>query len=254
VIFTVTDAQGNVVRRVEGSTKKGIHRVAWDLRYPSSRPTSLEKDETPRFEQASKGPLVVPGTYTVSMSKVVDGVVTQVAGPQSFEVVDLGINTFAAEDPAVALAFQQKVARLERAVRGALEAADEADERLAYLRKAVLDTPEADAALLAECQRLQTELDDILVQLRGDSTRSNRNVNTPPSISQRVFRIVGSQWETTSAPTKTEVDGYTWAAEAFAAELARLKTLFAQLEMFEDQAEAAGAPWTPGRLPDWKME
>ena len=191
---------------------------------------------------------IVMGTVKGDLHDIGKNLVTMMMEGAGFEVVDLGINTFAAEDPAVALAFQQKVARLERAVRGALEAADEADERLAYLRKAVLDTPEADAVLLAECQRLQTELDDILVQLRGDRTRSRRNVNTPPSISQRVFRIVGSQWETTSAPTKTELDGYTWAAEAFAAELARLKTLFAQLEMFEDQAEAAGAP-APGPVP-----
>ncbi len=180
--------------------------------------------------------------------------VSNIAGPQEFEVVDLGINTFKADDPRETLAFQQKTARLERAVRGALEAADEAEDRLAHTRKALLDTPDADTALLAESQRLQTELDDILVQLRGDRTRSRRNVDTSPSISQRVYRIVGSQWDTTCAPTKTELDGYTWAAEAFSTELARLKALFADLESFEDQLEAAGAPWTPGRLPDWTME
>jgi hypothetical protein len=152
------------------------------------------------------------------------------------------------------LTFQQKTARLERAVRSALSAAGEAEDRLEYTRKALIDTPGADTAMLAESQRMQTELNDILVQLRGDRTRSRRNVNTPPSISSRVFTIVYSQWDTTSAPTKTELDGYTWAAEAFATELTRLKTLFADLETFETQLEAAGAPWTPGRLPDWTME
>jgi len=254
VILTVLDATGDVVRRIDGETAKGLHRVVWDLRRPSSRPTSIEKVETPRFGSSPKGPLSIPGTYTVTVSKNIDGVVTNIAGPQEFEVVDLGINTFKADDPREALAFQQKTARLERAVRGALEAADEAGDRLAHTRKALLDTPDADTALLAESQRLQTELDDILVQLRGDRTRSRRNVDTSPSISQRVFRIVGSQWDTTCAPTKTELDGYTWAAEAFSTELARLKALFADLESFEDQLEAAGAPWTPGRLPDWTME
>jgi hypothetical protein len=181
-------------------------------------------------------------------------VVTDIAGPQEFEVIDLGINTFKADDPGAALEFHHKIAQLERAVRGALSAAGEAEDRLAYTRKALLDTPNADTALLAESQRMQTELHDILVELRGDRTRSRRNVNTPPSISSRVYRIVGSQWDTTSAPTKTEIDGYSWAAEAFSTELARLKTLFADLESFEQQLEAAGAPWTPGRLPDWSME
>ncbi|MBD3856251.1 MAG: hypothetical protein IFK92_06915, partial [Acidobacteria bacterium] len=98
---------------------------------------------------------------------------------------------------------------------------------------------------------LQTEIDDILVELNGDETRENRNVFTPPSISERVNRIVRSQWDTTSAPTQTKKDGYEWAADAFAKELGRLKALASDLETFESQLEAAGAPWTPGRLPNW---
>ena len=190
----------------------------------------------------------------MTLSNNIDGAVTDIAGPQTFEVVELGLNTFAADDFAEAMTFQQKIARLERAVRGALEWADEASNRLDHTHKALYDTPNADAALLAESQRLQTELDDILVQLRGDRTKSRRNVFTPPSISSRVNRIVDSQWDTTSAPTQTERDGYRWAAEAFAVELGRLKSLAADLDALENQLEAAGAPWTPGRLPEWQQE
>ncbi|HSR50226.1 MAG TPA: glycosyl hydrolase, partial [Acidobacteriota bacterium] len=34
VYLTVRDAQGNVVRRLEGANRKGVHRIAWDLRDP----------------------------------------------------------------------------------------------------------------------------------------------------------------------------------------------------------------------------
>jgi hypothetical protein len=228
VILTVRNADGDVVRRIDGKTSKGIHRVSWDLRWPSSRPTSLEKSERNPWDREPSGPL-----------------------GQSFEVVDLGLNTFKADDFAAAMAFQQKTASLERAVRGSLKWADEASDRLEFTRKALHDTPGADTALLAESQRLQTELDDILVQLRGDRTKSSRNVFTPPSISSRVNRIVGSQWDTTSAPTQTERDAYGWAADAFSTELFRLKAFAGDLDAYEDQLEAAGAPWTPGRLPEW---
>jgi hypothetical protein len=197
----------------------------------------------------------MPGTYTVTMSSTVDGVTTDLGQPQEFEVVDLGINTFAADDPAEVHAFQQKVWDLDRAYRGAVKWATDAESRIAHTRKALFDTPGADTAMLAESQRLQTEIDDILVELSGDETRENRrenrNVFTPPSISERVNRIVSSQWDTTSAPTQTKMDGYKWAADAFAKELGRLKALASELEAFESQLEAAGAPWTPGRLPNW---
>ncbi len=254
VFLTVRDADGNVVRRVDGASSKGLHRATWDLRWPSSRPTSLKNEIRNPWDREPSGQLTVPGSYTVTLSKVVDGVVTELAEPQTFEVVELGLNRFKAENFSEALAFQQKTADLQRAVTGALKWADEADERLTYTRKALSDAPRADTALLAESQRLQTELDDALLQLRGDQTREKRNVFTPPSISERVNRIVSGQWDTTSAPTVTNVKDYQWAAEAFATELARLNVLSAALDAFEAQLEAAGAPWTPGRLPEWKMK
>jgi hypothetical protein len=253
VFFTIRNADGEVVSRVDGSTKKGMHRATWNLRYPSARPVSIKKDEDRPFWMGEPvGPLAMTGTYTVTMSSTVDGVTTDLGQPQKFQVVELGINTFKADDLAEVQAFQQKVWDLERAFRGAVKWATEADGRLAHTRKALYDTPAADTALLAESQRLQTELDDIVVELSGDKTRENRNVFTPPSIAERVDRVVQSQWDTTSAPTQTMKNGYEWAADAFAIQLGRLKAFAADLEAFEDQLESAGAPWTPGRLPNWK--
>ena len=200
------------------------------------------------------GHLVIPGTYSVTVSKVAKGVVTDLAGPESFDVVELGLNTFATDDFAAIAAFQKGAADLHRAVTGALKWAGEAKDRIAYTRKALSNTPNADTAMLAESQRLHTELNDILVEMRGDRTKGSRNVFTPPSVSDRVSRIVNGQWDTTAAPTGTNLQDYEWAAEAFATELGRLNALSSDLDAFEQQLESVGAPWTPGRLPSWTKE
>jgi len=251
VTFTIRNADGEVVRRINGETSKGFQRVAWDLRYPSGQPTSLEKAEPSPFERPPTGPLAPAGRFTVTVSKTIDGTVTDIAGPQEFRVRELGLNTFLAEDPEAAFAFQREVARLERAVNGAESAAAEMKQRLAYTRRALLDAPTADAGMVAESQRMQLELDDILVSLSGDTTRSKRNVFTTPSIKERVSRIVDSLWDTTSAPTMTKQEAFDWAAKAFAKELHRLEVLRTDLEEFESKLEQTGAPWTPGRLPSW---
>ena len=149
------------------------------------------------------------------------------------------------------MAFHADTARLRRAVSGTVKAAGEAESRIAHVRKALLDTPDADPALLAETQRLGDELNEILVALRGDPTKSARNVFQPPSIQGRIERIAGDQWYTTQAPSTTHQQAYRWAAEAFTVELDRLQSLFNELETLEDGLEAAGGPWTPGRLPEW---
>ena len=38
ILFTITDAAGDVVRRITGPRDAGLHRVAWDLRYAAPDP------------------------------------------------------------------------------------------------------------------------------------------------------------------------------------------------------------------------
>ena len=54
-------------------------------------------------------------------------------------------------------------------------------------------------------------------------------------------------------PTATQRDAYRIAGEEFADELTKLRKIMQdELPPLEKAAEAAGAPWTPGRLPEWK--
>ncbi len=246
------------MRRLTGPVKAGVHRVAWDLRFPAADPTSLKPGPTPvenPFYEAPAGPLAVPGTYTASFEKRVDGVLTPFGEPRTFQVESLGLQTLKAADAKELLAFQRRTARLQRAVLGAIEAAQEAQERLKVAKKAIDDTPEADAKLGAEARRLERELDALLIDLRGDRVMAGRNEPTPMSTADRVGAIVSSQWSTTVAPTGTSRQAYATASAAFEKQLATLRTLVdTDLQALEGAMEKAGAPWTPGRVPTWTKE
>jgi photosystem II stability/assembly factor-like uncharacterized protein len=256
IIFTVTDASGHVVRRLTGPITAGVQRVAWDLRYP---PPSLPPPPNPEtedpFNEGPAGPLVMPGTYKVSAARRVDGVLTTLGQPQEFQVVVEGQENMPAADRAALVEFQQKVARLQRAVSGALEAANALKPRLAAIRRALLETPSAGESLLADATTLDKRTNDILRALRGDNALRSRNMNLPPSIAERVGDIVGGQRMSTSRPTQTQMNQYAAAAQDFETTLAQLRQLIeGDLLRLEKQMEAAGAPWTPGRIPDWKPE
>ena len=255
VIVTIRDSDGGVVRRIVGSRNAGLHRTAWDLRYPAATPISFGAGNLEPWDDRPSGPLAAPGRYSAEVSREVDGKVERLAGPVEFEVVSLNLATFGAEDRASVLAFQAKVARLQRAVLGAQRAAGEAETRLRHLRQAILETPGAGAALAEREETLRHRLDAIQVALRGDSTLSSRAVPDEPSISGRVSSIVSRQWGTTSPPSKSDEEQYRFAGDAFAEVLARLRTLVEwDIKSLEADLEAAGAPWTPGRIPEWKPE
>ncbi|HWC65709.1 MAG TPA: glycosyl hydrolase [Thermoanaerobaculia bacterium] len=254
LLFTITDAEGNVVRRLTAKGEKGVHRIAWDLRYPPANPATLKPAEVNPFSPAPSGPMVVPGKYTVSLASRVDGKTTPLGEPQTFDAA--GVGTIAEKDRQALLAFERKTARLERAVLGAGDLVEDVRDRIEKIKVAVLDTPGKDASPLgAEARSLEARLRDIDRALRGDRVAGRYEIPTAPSITDRVEGIVGTQWVATSAPTGTSLEAYDIAADEFTVQLAALKTLVEKdLRALEEKLEGAGAPWTPGRIPQWHKE
>jgi photosystem II stability/assembly factor-like uncharacterized protein len=252
VEWTVTDEDGHVIRHGGGPVDAGFHRVAWDLRFPPALPAGapLQPDE---FEPPARGPMVVPGTYKVSFAKRVDGVLTTIGQPQSFAVEPVLQPTLPVKDRAAELAFAEKVSRLQRAVLGAQKAAEDAQHRLELIDKALIDTPAADPRLRNESVALHNRLKDLYEKLTGDKVIAEHNEPAPPAILQRLQTSIF--WGTMMPPTRTQEDAYRIAAQEFAPVLEGLRQLVeVDLKKLEDQMEAAGAPWTPGRVPRWQPE
>ena len=255
MIVTISDAAGRVVRRLNAPLSPGINRVNWDLRYPAptlAPPRPADADGDP-FAEPPGGPLVMPGKYSVSIAKRVDGVISRLSSPQEFTVYVEGQSAMTGADRAALVEFQQKVARLQRAVSGTVETANQLRTRLGQIKRALHETPAAEARLLDDAASIEKQNNDILRALRGDNALRQRQEILPPSIVERVNTIVSGQRMSTSAPTETQRDHYAAAAQEFEGVLSRLRTLIeGDLARLEKAMEAAGAPWTPGRIPEWK--
>jgi hypothetical protein len=253
VYFVVYDESGAAIRRVEGSLESGFQRAAWDLRYsaPSLREHTEEGEDFP--PAGAKGPLVIAGTYSVRMFQRVDGVVTELAGPQNFKIVADGTSALSAADRAAQVEFQRKVARLYRAVSGALHTADEVETRLKAIRGALRETPAAEKQLSTEADAIEQRNREILRLLRGDTEIAKRNEPVPSSINDRVQAIMEGERFSIAKPTQTHIEDYNIAAAEFAEQLSKIHALVeVDLAKLEKDMEAAGAPWTPGRVPQWR--
>jgi hypothetical protein len=165
----------------------------------------------------------------------------------------LNLSSLAPANRSDLAAFQRKVASLQRAVLGAIEVTRQTRERLDHVRKALDDTPGAEPKLSADARAIAKRLAAIRVSLSGDDVLQSHNEPAPLAIADRVGAIVTAQWTSTSPATATSQAAYEIAAEAFAATLEQLRALVdGDLRALEAAMEAAGAPWTPGRLPQWR--
>jgi len=252
LLLTVADASGRAIRTLTGPVTKGIHRVSWNLRepaaeLPSPRPADADDD---LFSEEPAGPLVTPGRYTVALSERVDGVVTPLVSAREFTVEAEKVE--ATEDAArrELFEFQQKVARLQRSVLSTLDTANELNTRVGKIKEAIDATPSMDKKWADAARSLERKNNDILRALRGDVVLQRRNENVPVSIVQRVGTIVGNEEGSLQRPPGTDVQAFAIASQEFAAEREKLRALVeVDLKALEAALDAAGAPWTPGRLP-----
>ncbi len=253
LIFTITDSDGKIVRRLNAPAGQGIQRVVWDMRYTapsiSATPPQLPAGFTlpEGFSAGPQGPLVMPGKYSVSMAMRVNGVVKTLPGSQSFNVVVEGKENMSAADLASLAEFQKRVSTLQRSVSGAGDAAAAAKTRIGLLKRAAQDAPVDNKDLVAQADAFDNEINGLLNALRGG--RENSDI-PPPSITSRIGDVAGSIRLSTIKPTQTQLDQYELSSSEFAPVLARLRTLIeTDLPRFEKTLEDAGAPLTPGRLP-----
>ena len=254
VFLTVRDQGGEVVNVVGGATSQGVHRAVWNYRYPGYNPVT-GGGGFGGFGGfgGGNGPMAMPGSYTVSLAKRVDGVVTELAGPVPFRIAPINEPAIAAQDRASVLAFQRETGELLRAVAGSQRVLAEAQASVGAIKQALARWPAAPGELMNEARALELRLMDLSEALNGSSTRTSRSEPDLPGISRRVNQIVGGHWNGMHGPTGTHREQYRVAREAFEAIYPELRALVeTDLPALEGRLEAAGVPWTTGRaLPRW---
>ncbi len=249
LLFTITDNEGNIIRRMTAPAVKGIGRTTWDLAYPAPWPVS-ERTDPNKYGSLP----TFPGTYKVSMAKVVNGVETALCGPVSFRTKMLNNKTLPAKDPSGVFAFQKKINNLQRALSSANSYYSEASKRATLIEKALVNTPASSTTLIERVKSLKKKLDGLGIKLYGDNSLSKRNAGQPPAINERLDNIVWGSMTSTDLP-QTFLDLYKLVSAEFRAVLDDLKQIGEKdLKDIENEMEKLGSPWTPGRFPDWQPE
>ena len=240
------DASGNVVRRLKGPTEKGFHRVAWDLRFPAMEAVGTG----PGYPNEDvQGFLATPGTYTVSLSKVVRGETTELVPPQTFEVERLREGALPGADMESVVAFWERLASLQRSTTAADEATEHLQKKVDDLKIALGRARAAPAALDDQWRAIRTELNAITSELSGNQAMAVVGQEPPANVLSRIDKVLVGTGFSTYGPTETHRQTLEYAEADFEALRQRINTLTeSTIPAFETALIDAGAPWTPGGI------
>ena len=250
LLFAIQNSSGEIIRQIKSGMKKGVNRIVWDGRYPSKDPVRLSARRRMPWQSPDGGGFALPGTYTVSLSKVINGEEVKLVGPQKFELKTLGGSTLPAQDKVALDEYIRKAAELERTYQGATSYLRDLGNVVRHIRKAAYSVSEPAPSLLSDVKALEDKLRELRKTFYGDGIASTLDKPSKPSLSSRVYGMSYEVWNTTAAPTNTQKEQQRIANKQFKTALAQLRQVAeVDLKRIEQKLAEMKAPYTPGRLP-----
>jgi hypothetical protein len=187
------------------------------------------------------------------MAISVNGELNQLAGPVPFTINTLASVSLPAKDRAELAAFQKKVRKLSHSVSAASSVLRELGTLSRHYRASLKSVTSPHQDILGSIEKLEKKVADLQILMSGDRLLRRLDKDSAPGITTRINRIIGEQYRSSSAPTQTQRDAYAIAEEEFRPVYEALKKILAEdVKNIESRLDAIGAPYTPGRLPDWK--
>lgn len=254
LVFTIKDASGDIVNELRSSVRKGMNRITWDLTYAGFGAVN-QRQAGQNSSLPSSNVYVVPGTYTVTLSQNIKGELSELAGPVSFEVKELDNRTLPAEDWAAMADFKKKALRLFNAMNATRSALNDMNDKISHYKAASKAFPAAQANdMMKDILALEEKVNALQLALDGDRDYNSLDLDSPYNVRSRAQNSLFDVFGSTSNITGTSEVNYELAADEFTPILVGVKALLSEFDSMDNQMGQAGAPLTPGRLPDWKKD
>jgi hypothetical protein len=180
---------------------------------------------------------------------------TQLAAPVEFICTPLGTPSVPGQDRAALVAFQQKASRLQRAMLAANTYLSDLRSKLGAVKASLMQSQSDAAPLILKVRQLEVRLTQMKRAFTGDEVISKRNDIAPAAILTRLNSLTESFYSSFAGPTGTQQKAYQLAVDDFDVQYQELKKIAeSELPALYKEMNAAGAPYIPGQMPEWKKE
>jgi photosystem II stability/assembly factor-like uncharacterized protein len=246
VLLVIKDSDEKVVNTVIGTNKKGFNRVNWELTYPSKKGEKLKASGS-HESFSTGGPMVTPGTYTVTLVKRVNGINTVLQGPESFKVEPLFDGTLPRKPYDEIDKFREDVYAFEQDITSTSVALTRGQQTVKAMLSALNKATSPSDDLYKRLNAVRVDLLDIDKELNGNGIkdeigeRSNPTASNGKTLTNRVF-------DNTYGPTDEHKLLLKRVKNQLEEVKAKLKPIIdSTLPELEKDLKKAGAPWVEGQ-------
>lgn len=257
LIFTISDEEGNVIRKLYKSASKGVGRITWNFTHAGYQPVRAAEKFNPVPESGGRGRWggggisVMPGKYFVSMALYAKGEVKELAGPEPFICKPLDIVTMPVTNAEAREKWIKEMTAFAKTAYGAIAYAAELDGKVNTIMQTIHQTTEAPASLMQEAAALSDEMNEITYLIRGISVGASTE-ETPPSpasLSARLSTMSRSLYGNSGDISGIADQQFRVLKKEFPVLLERIHKAGAAVDALNAKLDEIKAPWTSGRVP-----
>ena len=203
VYILIKDSDGEEVNRVNASASKGLNRVAWNLRHGSNPVINSDRMQyrssgSRRYSRS--GHLVSPGNYTASLVKETEGQMFVLDGPINFNVVDLGRSTLQGTSYEDYSSHAYNVDQVYDRQTIFSNKLTKTMNMVKAMRLSLHTSKQLNNELGNNLFQMEEELNQILVEVNGNSAKSEIGEKNDPTLS-RFISNAARGLSTTYGPT-----------------------------------------------------
>jgi hypothetical protein len=245
ILLTVRDQQGKVVKMVKGSNKKGFNRVSWALDVSDRSGERLQPPSsvTSEDEDFNLKIMATPGSYSVSLAKLVDGTLTELAPAQPFQILPLTEGALKGASYEEIEAFRSDFEAFQQDLSATQTVLKENKLKVEAMQRALEKANSPSPELMAKLYQARENILAIDSELNGNPAKGEIGERTEPNPGNGAFIGSVALSSSTYGPTPNHKGALNVAKSQLKEIKTKLNGFLQGLPALETQLKTVGAPW-----------
>ncbi|MDP5157610.1 MAG: glycosyl hydrolase [Flaviramulus sp.] len=241
LLFSITNSEGEVIRRIETLAKVGMHRITWDLSYPNMNPITLNQNS--ENQVTPKGFLAPTGIYTVRMYLVENGNVETLSEPISFNVKPLRESALEGSSIEKTSEFWRSFENANRNASQFNIQINKATKRAKALHIAIQRSTISPGGIDKDLAEITNNIERLRSSYYGNQAKVEVGEKAAPTVDTRMFAILRGIESSTYGPTSIHKEQLSIIEKQLSISLAKLNEIKSLLDTITSKLQEAGSPY-----------
>ena len=235
IILEVRDEKGDLVDRINGSTKKGINRISWNL----TKPLPITMNSNSRGSRLTLS--VKPGKYSVHLLELVNGGVKELTESKTFDIKRIRKNVL--ENPLTSKIDEYILELHKFEIQYSTMISDyiKSKNKQSTFENILRFVKNIDNDLLTKLKELRDHMNSIDVLLYGNKSKKEIMEKDVPQISQRLGIAKRGLYDS-YGPTKNHMNSFDIAKTQWNSISPRIEKFIKEVNYLSKELEQLGAP------------